>query len=135
MTIDQPPAQEVFEQRRRELADYILEHPEEFDMGFFGLKTFCGTAGCIAGQAALQAEREGLCRIQWSPVSDPKSTNKYFDRVVLSGMEENANGGHVDDFARDYLGLRDRNLFYNYGLTTETAAKALLEAPYLNPTR
>lgn len=110
--------QEMFEQRRMELADRILAHPNKFKMSLWGYRTSCGTVGCLAGHAALQAEDEGLCTISWLGSS--------FDSVALPNeMRKN-----VDDFARDYLGLPNRNLFYQFSLTPETAAKALLEAPY-----
>lgn len=125
MTISDAPTQEDFERRRMELADHILEHPEEFDMHVWGYETQCGTVGCLAGNAALQAAREGLCEIVWE--KDPYSSfERVFNSVVGSGFKERL----VPTFARDYLGLVDGTLFYRYDLTPETVAKALLEKPY-----
>lgn len=109
--------QEVFEQRRRGLADHILEHPEEFDMDTWGYQHSCGTVACLAGNAALQAAREGLCKITWLPGG-------------LNVIKADGIANFVDRFARGYLGLVDNKLFYRFDLTAETAAKALLEAPY-----
>lgn len=128
MTTDHVPTQETFEQRRMALADYILEHPGEFDMDYWGYRTACGAAGCIAGNAVFQAVREGLCHPMWFRVH---ANRAGFEAVTRSDGSTQS----VAQFAQDYLDLPDKGLFSGFDLTPETAAKALLEAPYLSHRR
>lgn len=118
--------QEVYETRRMEVADYILEHPEEFNMGTFGQKSPCGTTACIAGTAILLAERQGLAQTTWFESWDPQ--------VTLMGVVtdlETHNVFNMSAFARDYLGLSRTTLFYVGPFSPEEAAKELLAEPYI----
>lgn len=119
--------QEVYEARRMEVADYILEHPEEFNMRLFGKRELCGTVACIAGTAAVLAERQGLVRIRWEPYPGGLDVMG----AVTYGLPCTDQLRSIDLFARDYLGLRSTVLFYRMDLTPERAAKELLEEPYI----
>ncbi len=116
-----------FEQRRHEVADYILEHPDEFDMSTFGMRTnACGTVGCIAGTAAFIAEVAGHVELRWSP---DFLYRENLDIAVRTNGEEM----DVDDFAALYLGMTSTKMFYDSSLAVpEKAAKALLEEPYVD---
>jgi hypothetical protein len=116
-----------FEQRRHEVADYILEHPNEFDMSTFGVRTnACGTVGCIAGTAAFIAEAAGKVELDWS--------SDLLDRENLDVVvHANGEAMDVDDFAMEYLGMTSTKMFYDSSLAVpEKAAKALLEEPYVD---
>lgn len=117
--------QQTFEARRMAVADEILERPENFNMFLWGHRTACGTVACLAGTAALQAQREGLCQIIWEHALPGGERLKYVQ--VPDG-----NVYHIGPWARDYLGLTEASarLFSQFHLTPETAAKTLLEEPY-----
>lgn len=117
--------QQTFEARRMAVADEILERPENFNMYLWASKTACGTVACLAGTAALQAQREGQCQTVWESQGYGEQRLKY---VALP----DGSAQRVGIWARDYLGLTEVSaaLFGQFELTPETAAKALLEAPY-----
>ena len=115
--------QEEYERRRMEVATYIVTHPEDFDMDTWGYRTHCGTVACLAGTATLFAEQKELCSTRWT-----RGSNVLRDVVVLP----NGRAQTLDLFARDYLGLDHRDIFYDFQLTAELAAKRLLEEPYIS---
>lgn len=116
----------TYQRRREELAAHILEHPEEFAIEVFGVRTPCRTTACIAGTAALLAQDQGLCMVNWHPVDEDGE-----EHMVLS-MTSGTERRDIDLWARDYLGLTSTSLFYNMGLwTPELAANAILNAPYV----
>ena len=124
---------EEYERRRMELADHILAHPTEFVMSHFGARTSCGTTGCIAGNAAYLAEKNGQCEVWWADVSSTLLEPGFSgSAAVLNGVIDlNGRRHHIGQWACEYLGLESCSLFYNMDLTPETAAKALLEEPYV----
>lgn len=115
-----------FEQRRHEVADYILEHREEFDMSTFGTKTACGTVACLAGTAALLASEQGLVTLEWLRYDEGK-TSELAGVTLPDGTD-----ARLDVWAAfDYLGLTSTALFFDDLIDDpELAAKALLDAPY-----
>lgn len=117
------------QERREELAAYILAHPERFAMEVFGARSACGTTTCIAGTAALLAQDRGLCTVEWCQVNDDDEDDREHMRLsVFSGSERR----DIDYWAKDYLGLTNRNMFYNMDLwKPELAAEAILNAPYV----
>lgn len=117
--------QETFEARRMAVADEILDRPENFNMFLWASKTACGTVACLAGTAALQAQREGLCQTLWESVGYGEERLKFV--ALPDGSLQ-----RVGLWAYDYLGLTDRDaqLFGRFEMTPEVAAKALLEAAY-----
>lgn len=119
--------QEEYESRRMAVADWLLGHPDEFDMLGWGHRNSCGTTACIAGTAVLIAEREGKCNAIWGPVA---SGGEALDVVEVLGDAPKLTT--IRTFAQEYLGLPyETNLFIRFELTNEQAAKELLEEPYL----
>lgn len=115
-----------FEDRRLELANHILEHPEEFDMSTFGTKTACGTTACLAGTAALLAADKGLVRLNWC-ISDVSGNADLPSVTEPSGLFDLP----VDTWACDYLGLPSAGIFYDDSIDDpELAVKALLDQSY-----
>lgn len=115
-----------FEQRRHEVANYILDHPEEFDMATFGTKMACGTVACLAGTAAFLASGRGLVRLEWLHYDEGK-TSELAGVTLPDGTD-----ARLDVWAAfDYLGLTSTGLFFDDNIDDpELAAKALLDAPY-----
>lgn len=119
--------QEQYEQRRMAVADWLLNRPDNFNMLAWGRRDSCGTTACIAGTAALVAERQGECVAIWTPNI---SGGEKLDYVAVLGGP--ADVRTVRSFAADYLGLpEETNLFIRFDLTNEQAAKELLEEPYV----
>lgn len=119
---------EEYERRRHELADHMLEHPQEFDIGTFGEQTACGTTACIAGTAAFLAANQGLLELNWHP-RNPFGVSQLQMHVTLP----DGSTPDVDDWAKEYLGLRSTSMFYDGLLRdAEIAAKTLLEAAYVD---
>lgn len=119
---------ETYERRRMEVADELIEHPENFDMLVWGRRTECGTVACIAGTAALVAAKQGHCTPFWQRMSPTMHDLSY---VALSG-DAPYQFQAVRSFAAEYLGLPEgTNLFVRFDLTNEEAAKELLSAPYV----
>lgn len=129
---------EEYEQRRMQVADYLIEHPGEFLMTCFGYRSdgqwtsrdgksiACGTVGCIAGTALLRAEEAGALRTVWA---ETRPGNWMLNHVVMDdGIVD------IDTAAAEYLGLSHRSgLFYDFSITNaEVAAKRLLDEPYVN---
>lgn len=122
---------EVYEGRRMELADFLVAHPADFDMLAWGYRTtrwgnVCGTVACIAGHAAILGAEQGVCHVTWMAMDHSRD-------LELDLKIETADGDRmdVDDWAKQYLGMTSTNLFYNYDLNAEEAAKALLDEPYI----
>ena len=123
---------EEYERRRMMVADHILEHPSEFDMNVFGYRgPSCGTTACIAGTAVIQVEKQGLCELHWGG-SDTSGAAGLGERLTVTGPVGVQYAEDLDLFAREYLGLTSHNIFYDFGLTPEGAAKGLLEEPYVS---
>ena len=119
----------TYQQRREELAAHILEHPKEFAIEVFGVRTPCGTTACIAGTAALLAQKQGLCVVNWHPADEDDEDHE--ERMALS-VTAGTERRDVDHWARDYLGLISSALFYDMSLwMPELAADAILKAPYV----
>lgn len=119
---------EEYERRRMELADHILEHPEEFRMEVWGVRNSCGTTGCLAGTAAMLAEKQGLCTVGW----DWDSWGGRQQYVMAMHVETNAGRRMLLAwFARDYLGLESTTIFYAGPQNAELAVKRLLKEPYV----
>lgn len=127
---------EEYERRRMAVADYLIEHPDEFLMTCFGYKSdvswtsrsgatvSCGTVGCIAGTAAFRAEEEGYLKVEWDKVT----ANAWMLTHVTVGDER----VDIDTAASEYLGMSNGTpLFYDFSIATaEEAAKRLLDEPY-----
>ena len=115
----------TYQERREELAAHILEHPEEFDMALFGVRTPCKTTACIAGTAALLAQERGLCIVDWHTADE--DGEEHMALSIVAGAERR----DIDLWARDHLGLTSTSMFYDTGLwTPELAANAVLRARY-----
>lgn len=117
-----------FEQRRHELADHILTHPEKFDMSTFGTKgPACGTVACLAGTAGLLAAQRGEVQLVWTPADE--CANADLNAVTLP----DGSSLPIDSWAFLHLGLTSTGIFYEDTIDEpELAAKAILEAPYRN---
>lgn len=119
---------EEYEQRRMEVADELIEHPENFDMLVWGRRTECGTVACIAGTAALVAAKQGHCTPFWQRMSPTMHDLRFVSLPRAEPYPVQA----VRSFAAEYLGLpEETNLFVRFELTNEEAAKELLSAPYV----
>jgi hypothetical protein len=119
---------EEYERRRHELADHMLEHPQEFDIGTFGEQTACGTTACIAGTAAFLAANQGLLELNWYEPSAFGVSQLRLQVTLSDGSMPD-----VDDWAKEYLGLRSTSMFFDGSLhDAEIAAKTLLEAAYVD---
>jgi hypothetical protein len=118
---------EVFEWRRREVADRILADPEHFDMYVWGTRSpQCGTNACLAGHAILLAEEEGKCTPVWREQGFGSAEMRAV-KVYSKGLMDIES---LEDFAMDYLGMTNGCLFHELDMGAEEAAKALLEEPY-----
>lgn len=117
----------TYQQRREELAAYILAHPQEFCIDLFGVRSACGTTACIAGTAALLAQEQGLCTVLWHPAEIKDGQ----EQMVLWLVTGNKRRQELDRWAQAYLGLPNTSLFYRLSLRMpEHAAEAILSAPY-----
>lgn len=120
---------EVYEGRRMELADFLVAHPDDFDMSAWGYRNACGTVACIAGHAAILGAEQGMCEIAWMATTD------HGPDLELDLKVETPDGDRLDVWAKEYLGMTSTHLFYNYDLNAEEAAKALLDEPYITEER
>lgn len=126
---------EVYEWRRRIVADRIIADTEHFNMKVWGLrggeledKPVCGTVACLAGTAALVAEELRECRTVWRDFGP--DIGAELRAVVPSGSL--GLPVRIDVWAQEYLGLVEAGLFYATKLSPEQVAKALLEdEPYV----
>lgn len=118
-------AQEIFEQRRQELAAHIIGHPDEFNMASWGQRTACGTTACLAGWAVLLAEKEGLCNVSWDR-DHFMGPGERMHMTVRVGNEVKP----LSTYAQEYLGLENWGLFYAIFADAPEAAKKLLDEPY-----
>lgn len=128
---------EVYEQRRRAVAEKIREVPEQFNMMSFingggsDPDPMCGTTLCIAGWAAVHVPGVSVTRTKWG---EPR-----FGPATL-GLN-----GKVEEVAADWLGLdpdEAHHLFYGHfspaaeagrldEITPDEAIAALMAAPYV----
>lgn len=76
----------------RKVLEHITAHPEEHQQGWWGEKTSCGTAYCVAGHVAVMTGHE----IQWELDCDDVSAYR---------ASRTQDGRQIMDVAREALGL------------------------------
>ncbi len=123
---------EVYQWRRQQVVDRILNDPEALNMSVWGMSRpkgltgpACGTVACLAGHTALLAQDLGECKTIWRDYG-PEAGSELRS-VTLPGKVVPV---ILPVFAQEYLGLKEQHLFFRTDLDAEGVVKALLEEPY-----
>lgn len=97
---------------------HIKEHPEEWNQGYWGLTTMCGTTFCLAGHVAILAGAEAPKNIStldfWKVNPDGS--------LYLCGPDDwSSEAMHVSLYAREALGLTQEQAeaLFNHSRTLE----------------
>lgn len=82
---------------------HIKEHPEEWNQGYWGRTTACGTTFCLAGHVAILAGAEAPKNISTLDFWRVRPDGSFYSCCPESGSSLNTL--HVSDYATQALGL------------------------------